>query len=296
MASLVSFMDSALRSAAGAEGEAEPRKLLATERAATATAYGGMAVVTCLIMALFTEFDFSAVQTVSAGLMLLAFLLLAIKIHATGSAAGVSSKTLEMYLATLLIRLMSTTLKRGYLPIDSTGNFIYQTFDVSTVVVLMRLIYSMQREFRATYQAEDDLHSIFGTLPISALVAMCFHANLNRSFFFDTIWMTAHILEAFALLPQLYMISCSRGKVETCTAHFVALMVLSRVFAWLFWFYGYPELADGYIENVFAGHSNWGGYTIIVASTLQLVLSADFMYYYVKACIAGRPVVINIDV
>jgi uncharacterized protein with PQ loop repeat len=288
MASLVSFMDTALNT--------EQRKVGADERKATAMAYGGMALVTLLIICLFTEFDFSAVQTVSAGLMLLAFLVLAIKIHASGSAEGVSSKTLEMYLVTLLIRLMSTTLKRGYLPIDSTGNFIYQTFDVSTVVVLMRLIYSMQREFRATYQVEDDLHSIFGTLPISALIAMFFHANLNRSFFFDTIWMTAHILEAFALLPQLYMISRKPGKVETCTAHFVALMVLSRVFAWLFWFYGYPELADGYIENVFAGHSNWGGYTIIAASTLQLALSADFMYYYLKATLAGRPVVINIDV
>merc|ERR1719359_265632 len=247
-------------------------------------------------MALFTEFDFSAVQTVSAGLMLLAFLLLAIKIHATGSAAGVSSKTLEMYLATLLIRLMSTTLKRGYLPIDSTGNFIYQAFDVSTVVVLMRLIYSMQREFRSTYQQEDDLHSIFGALPLSALVAMCFHANLNRSFFFDTIWMTAHVLETFALLPQLYMIGKSSGKVEKFLSHFVALMFLTRAFSWIFWFYGYPELADGYIEHVSAGTSNWGGYTIIVCSTIQLALSADFMYHYVKALLAGKPVVINIEV
>merc|ERR1719301_97537 len=116
--------------------------------------------------------------------MLLAFLVLAIKIHASGSAEGVSSKTLEMYLVTLLIRLMSTTLKRGYLPIDSTGNFIYQTFDVSTVVVLVRLIYSLQREHRSTYEGEQDLHGVFGVVPLCALAAMVCHANLNRSFFF----------------------------------------------------------------------------------------------------------------
>ena len=46
----------------------------------------------------------------------------------------------------------------------------------------------------------------------------------RRSFVFDSIWMTAHTLETFALLPQLYMISKGSGKVETYTAHFVALM------------------------------------------------------------------------
>ena len=45
-----------------------------------------------------------------------------------------------------------------------------------------------------------------------------------------------------------------------------------------------------------AGTSNWGGYTIIIASTLQLVLSADFMYHWAKATIAGKPVEINIEV
>lgn len=294
MASLVSLMDALQGAATGLEPL--PRKLLESERSATATAYAGMAGVTLVIMLLFTEFDFSAVQTLSAGCMLLAFLLLAVKVNAQGSAAGVSSRTLEMYLLTLAIRLMSTTLKKGYLPIDSTGNFIYQSFDVATVVVLFRLVYAMQRGYRSTYQEEKDLNAIFGVVPLCALVAMVFHANLNRSFFFDTIWMTAHLLEAFALLPQLYMISQGEGKVETYTAHFVALLFLSRVFAWLFWFYGYPELADGYVEDVFAGHSNWGGYTIIAASTLQLVLSADFMYYWAKAVISGKEVVVHIDV
>ena len=46
----------------------------------------------------------------------------------------------------------------------------------------------------------------------------------RRSFVFDSIWMTAHTLETFALLPQLYMISKGSGNVETYTAHFVALM------------------------------------------------------------------------
>jgi len=244
----------------------------------------------------FTEFDFSAVQTISAGCMLLGFLLLTIKVNSQGTAAGVSSRMLEMHLYTLIIRLFSTTIKKGYLPIDATGNFIFQMFDVTSVMVLLRLIYVIHRDCKTTYEEEKDLHPISNAIPFSVMLAMLFHANLNRSFMFDTIWMTAHILETFALLPQLYMIAKSSGKVEKFLSHFVALMFLSRAFSWVFWFYGYPELADGYIEHVSAGTSNWGGYTIIVCSTIQLALSADFMYHYVKAAIAGRAVIINIEV
>jgi hypothetical protein len=259
-------------------------------------AYSGMGFATVIIMLFFTEFDFSAVQTISAGCMLLAFLLLSIKVHAQGSAAGVSSRMLEMHLLTLVLRLASTTLKKGYLPIDATGNWIYQGFDVATAYVLVKLVYSIHRNYKSTYEGDIDMHAIYNCVPLCVIIAMFFHANLNRSFVFDSIWMTAHTLETFALLPQLYMISKGSGKVETYTAHFVALLFLSRAFCWIFWYYGYPELADGYIENVSAGNFNWGGYTIIIASTLQLLLSADFMYHWAKAQITGKEVVINLEV
>jgi len=288
MAFFASSMASALR---------HPQKLLETERSATVSAYTGMAVATVIIMLQITEFDFSAVQTVSAGCMLLAFLLLSIKVNSSGSAAGVSSRMLEMYLLSLVLRLGSTLLKKGYLPIDSTGNFVYQTFEISTVVVIVRLVYSMHRDYKTTYEPDRDLHSIYNVVPFCVLAAMLFHANLNRSFVFDSLWMAAHVLETFALLPQLYMITQSAsGKVETYTAHFVALMFLSRACSWLFWWYGFPELADGYVENVTAGAFNWGGYTIIIASSLQLLLSADFMYHWVRATVQGKPVSIYLEV
>jgi len=114
--------------------------------------------------------------------------------------------------------------------------------------------------------------------------------NLNRSFVFDTIWTSAQLLETFCMLPQLYMITKQGGKVETYTSQFVVLMFVSRVFAWLFWCSGYQELANGYVENVSAGDFNWAGYLIIGMSTLQVLVSADFMYYFVKAFLAGRAV------
>ena len=71
------------------------------------------------------------------------------------------------------------------------------------------------------------------------------------------------------------------GEVESLTSHFVAAMVVSRCLSFSFWFYGYKELVPQ------AGGPNIGGYTIIVAHSLQLLLCADFMYYYLKGLSQG---------
>merc|ERR1719231_425239 len=240
------------------------QKLVETEKSAKLSAYAGMALSTCVIMAFFTDFDFSMVQMLSSFCMLWAFLLLTIKIEGQNSAKGVSSRMLEMWLLTLFVRLSSTLIKRGYLPEDKSGDYLYQFFDVCIFFTVLRLVYSFQRQHRQTYQETDDLHGIFWSVPPVIMLAMVFHPNLNRSFVFDTIWTTAQFMETFCMLPQLYMITKQAGKVETYTSQFVVLMFVSRVFAWLFWYSGYKELAPGYVEGVNPGDFNWAGYMIII--------------------------------
>jgi len=296
MAAVVKAMDTVFGAAAAGTGAVAsrattaPKKLMETEQSATMSAYGGMVLSSCIIMAFFTDFDFSMVQMLSSFCMLWAFLLLTIKVESQNSAKGVSSKMLEMWALTLFVRLSSTSIKRGYLPEDKSGEWLYQFFDVCIFFVVMRLIYSLQRQHRQTYQEEDDLQGIFWTVPPTLMLALVFHPNLNRSKCFDTIWTSAQLLETFCMLPQLYMITKQGGKVETYTSQFVVLMFVSRLCAWLFWYSGYPELADGYVEGVTAGDFNWGGYLVMGMSTLQVLISADFMYYYVKAFMAGRAV------
>ena len=38
-----------------------------------------------------------------------------------------------------------------YLPIDATGNWIYQSFDVATVYVLVKLVYAMHRNYKCAF-------------------------------------------------------------------------------------------------------------------------------------------------
>jgi len=274
--------------AATSKAKSAPGKFVETERSATLTTYSGLSIALVIIFAFFTDYDFSIVQMLSSFCMLLAFLLLTIKVTSQDSATGVSSRSLEMWLLTLFTRMSSTLIKRGYLPEDKSGDYMYQFFDVCTFFAILNLVYMMHRQYKNTYQEADDLHGIYWVVPPCLMLGMCFHAHLNRSFVFDTIWMTAQVMETFCMVPQLFMITKQAGKVETYTAQFVVLMFVSRIFAWLFWYTGYHELAEGYVENVSAGKFNYPGYMVMIASTAQVLISADFMYYYVKALISGN--------
>merc|ERR1719198_710622 len=83
------------------------------------------------------------------------------------------------------------------------------------------------------------------------------------------------------MLPQLWMLVKKGGKVEALTANFVALIFLSRLMTWFFWYSGYNELApkEG---GKFTGGFNKVGLLIMVAQSLQLAISGDFMYHYFK--------------
>jgi len=294
MAAVIELLDSLFGAVAAGTGAVTssaanaPKKLVETEKSATMSTYGFMLASAVVVLLFFTDFDFSVVQMLSSFCMLFAFLLLTIKVTSQNSAAGVSSRSLEMWLLTLFTRMSSTLIKRGYLPEDRTGDYLYQFFDVCVFLVVLNLVYMIHRQYKNTYQEADDLHGIYWVVPPCLLLGIIFHPHLNRSFVFDTIWTTAQVMETFCMVPQLFMITKQAGKVETYTAQFVVLMFISRIFAWLFWYTGYHELADGYVENVSAGKFNWGGYMVMLASTAQVLISADFMYYYVKALMSGR--------
>jgi len=294
MAAVIELLDSLFGAVAAGTGAVTssaanaPKKLVETEKSATMSTYGLMGFSALVVLTFFTDFDFSIVQCLASFCMLWAFLLLTIKVTSQNSAAGVSSRSLEMWLLTLFTRMSSTLIKRGYLPEDKSGDYMYQFFDVCTFFAILNLVYVMHRQYKNTYQEADDLHGIYWVVPPCLMLGICFHAHLNRSFCFDTIWMTAQVMETFCMVPQLFMISKQAGKVETYTAHFVVLMFISRIFAWLFWYTGYHELAEGYVENVSAGKFNYPGYLVMITITAQVLVSADFMYYYAKAVVSGN--------
>merc|ERR1719506_3562597 len=196
-------------------------------------------------------------------------------------------KTLEVYVLVFLFRLSSTLVRNGYLPVDRSGDFVYQIADIFSLVSVFKLLNCMHTH-RRSYQEEFDTFSLDRVVPIAIVMAMCIHGNLNNHWFFDTVWTISMNLDTIALLPQLFMLAKIGGEVEGVTSHFIALILVSRACQFAFWFYGFRELQrDG---------ANIAGWWLITAHALQLLLSADFVYYYVKANIKGRRMTLPMSV
>jgi len=261
------------------------------ENVALATAYASFFVTFCFSAYHLSDRDFSTTLTVSTGVQSLGFLMLAMKVKWTQSVAGISSKTLEMYTITLFFRLCCTTCRNGYIPVDRTGDHVYQLGDIASLMLCLSLLYKMHRSLAHTHQKTEDSFNIAPCILPALLLAMVCHGDNNRSFWFDSLWFFSLYLETIAMLPQLFMLTKLGGEVEGMTSHFVFLVCAAKCFAWSFWFVGYPELAEGYVDADDDGipedwgHSNYGGYAIILCYSIQLLGSGDFVYYYMKSVV-----------
>jgi len=250
------------------------------------SAYVTFALSIVVVLRQFSDGDFSAVLTLGAGVQCLGFTILAMKIRDQKSVAGISANMLQMYVLVLVVRLTSTLNKNGYIPVDKSGDWVYQAADIVTLSMILHLLYRVYVTHRGTYDEENDTFSIWPCVPPCVLLGMLIHADLNRSQFYDSVWTTSMNLDTLALLPQLWMLAKKGGEVEALTSHFVAALVVSRFCAFLFWFYGYPELAP---RN---GGFNAGGWWVIGAHTLQVAISADFMYHYIRSGVKKEKMVL----
>merc|ERR1719201_1711077 len=104
--------------------------------------------------------DFSAIITCAALVQCASFVVLSMRVRATKSVTGLSAKTLQMYVLFLCVRLCSTTLKRGYIPVDRSGHYFYQLMDFCTLVLAAHVVYYCHKTYAHTYQEEHDTFPI----------------------------------------------------------------------------------------------------------------------------------------
>jgi hypothetical protein len=261
-----------------------------SEKAITAAAYVIFALCAGVVLLKFTDHDFSLVLTMSTSLQCLGFFLLYQKAKTQKSVEGLSSRTLEMYVLVLCFRLSSTLVKNGYLPVDRSGDWVYQLADIGSLVIVLALLVLIHKKYKGTYDAGNDTMPIFNFIPACVLMAICVHGDLNDSPFFDVMWTIGLNLDTIAMLPQLWLLTKLGGDVEALTSHFVAMQVLSKFSSFVFWFYGYVEVTE-------EGQFNGAGYMIIISHLAQLLLTADFMYYYVCSVVKQSKMVLpNVEV
>lgn len=217
--------------------------------------------------------DFSAILTAGSGVQCMGFLLLLQKINSTASVAGISAKTLEMYGVMYVFRLASTLNRNGYLPVDRSGDHVYQAVDTCSLLLVLQLLYCVKAKY-GDYQQDLDTLQVHYSVPACLLLGLCLHGHLDESFLFDSCWATSVYLDTIVLLPQLWML-VQKSEVEALTSHYIAAYFVSRSCSLAFWWFGYTELGPSDGMNV-AGH------LILLCHFAMLAISGDFMWHYLN--------------
>jgi len=243
-------------------------------------AYGTFALVAWGVYEAVAERHFASILTVSVIIQLLGVVLLALHVAARGTCTGVSSGMLGLYAVGLASKLSSTLWLNGYLPVDATGDFVFQAADVGSLFVVLWLLHTAHVEHKARTPDTDD----FPVVPLAAaclVLAALMHGDMNARPLFDTLWMAGLLMCNVAVAPQIWLIAKGDGRVEGMTGHCMAALALScacsLAFFWEAW---YDITSAPYIEGV--NHAIW---TIFFAHLAHLLLVADFVYYYARSAL-----------
>jgi len=231
--------------------------------------------------------EFSFVYFMASALQLLAFLSVLMKIKGTKSVAGISSGSLTLSACGLFARTLSTAFYDGYLPADNSADFAIQMVDGTTLLVVIYILYSVHKTYVHTYQDQYDKMPIKPLLCACLVCAAFIHADLNRCYWWDTLWSFSLNVEVFQMLPQLYMLASVGGAVEKCTSHFVVNMFLACICRIGFWLWAIPGCEDLSSPDGIQFDMRLGGYYILIAYFIEFCVHLDFMYYWVKACWRG---------
>merc|ERR1719491_865006 len=211
----------------------------------------------------------------------LAAVLLSLQVLSTRNSSGVSVRALCLDVLALCFRLSSTLWLNGYLPVDASGDYIFQILDLCSVGILLWLLYHVLVEKHHTYQEEEDSLPVMPLVFGAILLAMLLHGNMNSRPFFDACWMAGVFLSTIAVLPQLWLITRTGGRVEALTSHYIAAMAVSRALSGAFMWHARNDITC----QPWFGEFNHAIFAILSAHILHMGLLGDFAYYYIKAVI-----------
>jgi len=246
----------------------------------TLALYLGAFASGALVCQSFHDLGLSTFITLAMAIQCFAFMCLRLKISRTKSVAGISGRTLMLQAVSCALRLCSTTWLNGYIPVDGTGDWLYQLLDLCALLLVLQLLYCVFRTHRSMYQEEHDTFNVELMALGCFVLAVLVHPDLNNRPVFDTLWTAALYIDVVAMMPQLSLMTKIRGEVEALTSHYVGATALSRATSLIFWYHGFVELAP------LDGGFNLAGWAIIAAHLLQVLLLCDFLFYYIRAMIS----------
>lgn len=242
-------------------------------------AYGFFILSAGAVWHLVADGAFSSILTLSVMIQCLGVVLLALQVISTGSAAGISAKALALDAIALCCRLSSTLWLNGYLPVDASGDYVFQVIDICSLLILAWLLHEVLVVRKHTYQGEDDSLTILPMVIGSLVLASLLHGNMNNRPVFDILWMAGLFASTVAVLPQLWLITRTGGRVEALTSHHIAAMAVSRSLSGIFMWHARDDITC----IPWIGSLNHASWAILGAHLLHMLLLGDFAYYYIKA-------------
>jgi hypothetical protein len=179
----------------------------------------------------------SSSLTFSALAQNLAFAVLGVQLFSTGSAAGISAKSLAIEGFALCLRLSATVQLDGYLPADKTGDFAYQAIEVVSVVFICLLLLIILLFRRGTYQSFEDSFRVFPLVAGAFVLGFFLHGDMDDAPTYDTLWMTALFLNTVAVIPQYWLLTQTGDRADSLMCHYFLLLatgrILSGIFMWI---------------------------------------------------------------
>jgi hypothetical protein len=239
--------------------------------------YGIFAVIVTICARMLSDLLFSALVTFSAAFTALGFALLLKQVQRRKGVLSVSLRSLYLYAIALGCRLYSTLQYNGYLPVDRSGDWLYQLIETAALVCAVVLIIKVKKLHDESCLVGVDTCNAAVLFVACFLIAIAVHPRLNNSTIPDVLWTLALYVETVAMVPQLFLLTKLGGEVDSLQGHYIACMFMARLAMMRFWVTCYEELRPKHAEY------NLPGLGVIGSQLLQVVLFADFMHLYFKS-------------
>merc|ERR1719352_1570309 len=126
--------------------------------------------------------DWSVILTLGSIFQTLGWYALLHKIMKQKSVAGVSLHSVRLLVIVYAVRLWTTVVKSGYLPVDSSGDGLYQAADFFGLVMACGTWKCITDTHASTYDKSYDTLDLYTYVPLCVLMAVVIHGDLNDSF------------------------------------------------------------------------------------------------------------------
>ena len=231
--------------------------------------------------------DNSFLITMGEFASLVGFTLLLMRILTCNSVEGMSLNSVLCYGSSFAMKLFCFSLFEGYIPEDSTGDYLYYALNVGILMLSMAITYLFVYKFNKTYSRNLDLVHFMYLAVATGILALAVHPGLNNDFTTDTVWTWSFYLNSVAIFPQIFMFSKKGEKVEAMTSHFVAAQFISAILKLSFHIQVYDQIND--LSSQISDLGYISGHFIVIFAVMELGLFAEFIYYYALSLAKGEP-------